>query len=1011
MAVQDRRSSPTRSGSGPRSSANAMPRVTTQNLDPVQIRGRTKSGGMIVLRDLPGWEADVRDQGHRKGFVIRIQSVASPLASWVERTQPGSKWADARAIAVQVPRAAANGLPRPEGLVTGIEPCRTGPPIAALRGTRKASNGQRKAAASDQPLLPTLDWPSAESFPHNGGDSKVSDVLLPDLVTARAPLMITAYSSLAKLIPLLADLSDRPQVRSVRLLLGTEPHSSPNTSFRLRYTPSQEVADYWRERGISIAQCGQVLKVIELLERGVLESRTSRPDERPIHGKVYVTDESVVIGSSNFSSGGLGGQHEANVRLVPAHGELFEGATQLGERLWEAGADYTRGLLDLLKTLLQAVTWQDALARACAEILEGTWASRYVGVPAGGALPLWPSQRQGIAQALWVLEHVGGVLIADATGSGKTRMGAYLIAAIMQRFVLGEGRARSDLRPLLICPPGVMDRWVRDNDETGFPLAVSSDGLLSGGGKDDLERLLDKTRRAQVLALDEAHRFLNPTAERTRLLHRNNLADYVLLFTATPVSRGPRDLAAIVNLLGPDNFDDTLLHALSQLLSRRPDADSDVLGPDERESFRRAIQQFTVRRTKSMLNALIDAQPKAFRNVRGDPCRYPSHEATVYACGENDRDRALAYEIQTQARRLRGLAYLQSDITLTEPLRRLLRQSGRTPDDYLRTRLTLARGGAIHRVLSGLRSSNAALYEHLHGTQAALDHFGLERVKRDPTGDVIGKLANLRLGNPPAVMFESKPPDWLASADTYRQACENEIAIYEEIGRLLNGLSDSREQAKADLLTRLLDRHQIVLGFDSHLVTLAALKAQVARVDPHPKPEVAIASGEDPVGRKRVQQWAELRSEARAKIALCSDVMSEGFNLQAASAIVHLDMPTTVRQAEQRVGRVDRLDSPFSTIEAWWPDDAPEFALTTDEKFLARHRFVTDLLGSNMKVPRTRSLRTRDVIQEFAREAETNGAWDKLSDAFDPVRALVKVRIRWYRAQFTNNCERVRRAS
>ena len=43
-----------------------------------------------------------------------------------------------------------------------------------------------------------------------------------------------------------------------------------------------------------------------------------------------------------------------------------------------------------------------------------------------------------------------------------------------------------------------------------------------------------------------------------------------------------------------------------------------------------------------------------------------------------------------------------------------------------------------------------------------------------------------------------------------------------------------------------------------------------------------------------------------------------------------------------------------------------------------------------MKVPRTRSLRTRDVIQEFAREAETNGAWDELSDAFEPVRALVE---------------------
>ena len=35
--------------------------------------------------------------------------------------------------------------------------------------------------------------------------------------------------------------------------------------------------------------------------------------------------------------------------------------------------------------------------------------------------------------------------------------------------------------------------------------------------------------------------------------------------------------------------------------------------------------------------------------------------------------------------------------------------------------------------------------------------------------------------------------------------------------------------------------------------------------------------------------------------------MNEGVNLQGASAIVHLDLPTTLRVAEQRV---DRMDSP-----------------------------------------------------------------------------------------------------
>ena len=52
--------------------------------------------------------------------------------------------------------------------------------------------------------------------------------------------------------------------------------------------------------------------------------------------------------------------------------------------------------------------------------------------------------------------------------------------------------------------------------------------------------------------------------------------------------------------------------------------DEDRLDPRDLDAFRRAIQRFTVRRTKTMLNELIDAEPEAFRNASGDMCRYPS---------------------------------------------------------------------------------------------------------------------------------------------------------------------------------------------------------------------------------------------------------------------------------------------------------------------------------------------------------------------------------------------------
>ena len=50
----------------------------------------------------------------------------------------------------------------------------------------------------------------------------------------------------------------------------------------------------------------------------------------------------------------------------------------------------------------------EQLVRACAEVLEGTWADKYSERLVADSPPFWPSQLQGIAQALWVLENVGG---------------------------------------------------------------------------------------------------------------------------------------------------------------------------------------------------------------------------------------------------------------------------------------------------------------------------------------------------------------------------------------------------------------------------------------------------------------------------------------------------------------------------------------------------------------------------------------------------------------------------
>nr|WP_263012999.1 helicase C-terminal domain-containing protein [Ancylothrix sp. D3o] len=152
---------------------------------------------------------------------------------------------------------------------------------------------------------------------------------------------------------------------------------------------------------------------------------------------------------------------------------------------------------------------------------------------------------------------------------------------------------------------------------------------------------------------------------------------------------------------------------------------------------------------------------------------------------------------------------------------------------------------------------------------------------------------------------------------------------------------------------------------------------------------------------KEINDIFQLGSSKSDIIALCSDAMSEGVNLQQASAVIQLDMPSVIRLAEQRIGRIDRMDSPFSEIEAWWPQDSDEFALrSSEQKFLQRHQLVTDLLGSNLPLPEDFSpsididsskepVKLEEIINQVDNEDKQGNIW-QLGDVFDPVRALVE---------------------
>ena len=59
------------------------------------------------------------------------------------------------------------------------------------------------------------------------------------------------------------------------------------------------------------------------------------------------------------------------------------------------------------------------------------------------------------------------------------------------------------------------------------------------------------------------------------------------------------------------------------------------------------------------------------------------------------------------------------------------------------------------------------------------------------------------------------------------------------------------------------------------------------------------------------------RAAEDVSLLLTTDILSEGVNLQDAGVVIHLDLPWTPARIEQRVGRVTRIGSRYSTVFAY----------------------------------------------------------------------------------------------
>ena len=147
-------------------------------------------------------------------------------------------------------------------------------------------------------------------FVVNNGSRTVRNIIKDDWEGSSEMLILTGYTSLEYLLSIFGKKS--PISHKVEIVLGNEPTSHLSQSgFTSPAKISKEYKEYWLRRGISIMNMGNLLNLIERIQNKEISFKL----HPKLHGKVYISDKSALMGSSNLSRNGFELNREVNARF------------------------------------------------------------------------------------------------------------------------------------------------------------------------------------------------------------------------------------------------------------------------------------------------------------------------------------------------------------------------------------------------------------------------------------------------------------------------------------------------------------------------------------------------------------------------------------------------------------------------------------------------------------------------------------------------------------------------
>jgi len=699
-----------------------------------------------------------------------------------------------------------------------------------------------------------------------------------------------------------------------------------------------------------------ILKFIEWLKSGKIEIK-AHPTQN-LHAKVYISryfkDDrdfgNVLTGSSNFSESGLSANYEFNVQLKNSSDVKY--ALERFEKLWNEAVDISDYYVETVNTKThfnESLTPYQVYLKLLYEYFKVDLSLNpdlfYQNLPDNFMKLKY--QEQAVTNAKKILEEYGGVFLADVVGLGKTYM-----AALLANQLPG--------RNLVIASPALLNKdnpnsW--PNVFSDFKIAADFESI----GK--LEKIIERgTEKYDNIIIDEAHKFRNENNTSYENLSIICRGKKVILVTATPLNNSPLDILAQIKLFQKaknstipgiknlEKFFKSLQNRLKKL-DRKADYEEYMqIVKDNAVQIRdKVLKHIMVRRTRTEIE-------KYFKeDLKNQGLKFPkvsAPESIFYKLNEKlnfvftETIRLITDEKQFKYARYTPLLYLKDELSDFEKtgqknmggfMKILLVK--RLESSFYAFKQTLDR--FILSYENFLEAYNkGSVYISKKHWQKIMDYFF------DENFDAIQKLID-----------DEKAEEYGKNdfTEELEKDIKTDMKILKQIQELWKDINfDPKLESFLDKIKsdNILNKNKLII-FTESKETATYLKE---KLNINLKENILIYHGcSSEADLKTVISNFDAKARNKKndyRIIVTTEVLSEGINLHRSNVVINYDIPWNPTRMIQRVGRINRVDTPFKEIFTYnfFPTEEANDVIKLKEAAIAKINYFIEMLGNDAKL-------------------------------------------------------------